>query len=65
MTCIPVRSGRNLSFLSEKERINVALSRAKQKLILVGQFEYLKSIEQKYFSQYYNQLVGSIDSYLE
>ena len=59
---------RNISFLREKERINVALSRARQKLIMVGHFEYLKSLSAEgcsYFNNYYNELSSSNDSYLE
>lgn len=59
---------RNSSFLREKERINVALSRAKQKLILIGHFEYLKTLEKDgcaYFKNYYKLLYDSHDSYIE
>ena len=44
---------RNLTFLEEIERINVALSRAKSKLILIGAFEgYLSGLDNKLFKQY-------------
>ena len=44
---------RNLTFLEEIERINVALSRAKSKLILIGAFEgYLSGLNNKLFKQY-------------
>ena len=44
---------RNLTFLEEIERINVALSRAKSKLILIGAFErYLSGLNNKLFRQY-------------
>ena len=57
---------RDISFLSEKERINVAISRAKQKLILVGHFDYLKSLNNfSYFHEYYVELKDSNNSYLE
>ena len=59
---------RNSLFLREKERINVALSRAKQKLILIGHFEYLKTLEKEgcaYFQNYYKLLYDSHDSYIE
>lgn len=55
---------RNLSFLKQKERINVAISRAKQKLILVGWFDYLKE-KDELFSQYYKKLSISNDSYFD
>ena len=57
---------RNISFLTEKERINVALSRAKQKLIIIGQFNYLKEITDiTLFKKYFNILSDSNDSYIE
>ena len=59
---------RNTSFLSEKEKINVAVSRAKKKLILVGFYEYLKTLKSEgcdYLSQYYEILKYSNDSYIE
>ena len=44
---------RNLTFLEEIERINVALSRAKSKLILIGAFEgYLSGVNNKLFRDY-------------
>lgn len=59
-------NNRNLTFLNEKERINVAVSRAKYKLILVGQFEYLKELkENNIFNKYYNILKESDNSYIE
>lgn len=64
-------SKRNIDFLNQKERINVALSRAKQKLIIVGFFEYLKDleIENRLFQKYYEELCpaynGSTNSYID
>lgn len=59
---------RNVDFLSEKERINVAISRAKQKLILIGYFDYLKTLKSEncvYFLDYYEELNDSNNSYIE
>lgn len=63
-----IKGKRNTSFLSEKERINVAVSRAKSKLILVGHFKYLKTLKSEgfeYLSKYYDILKSSADSYIE
>lgn len=57
---------RNVSFLSEKERINVAISRARQKLILIGYFDYLKNLNNcPYFYKYNDELHDSKNSYIE
>ncbi len=57
---------RNVSFLSEKERINVAISRARQKLILIGFFDYLKNLNNyPYFYKYNDELHDSKNSYIE
>lgn len=60
---------RNLSFLEEIERINVAISRPKSKLILVGSFRnYLNNLKvNKYgnlFKKYYDYIDESNDSYV-
>lgn len=61
---------RNLSFLEEVERINVAISRAKSKLILVGSFKYylndlnIKTYG-KLFYKYYECIDESADSYIK
>ncbi len=62
-------NSRNLSFLEEVERINVAISRAKSKLILVGSFKYylndlnIKTYG-KLFNKYYECIDESDDSYI-
>ena len=56
---------RNLSFLEEKERINVALSRAKSKLILIGSFKhYLSGLSNKLFKQYLDIVENKDNAYL-
>ena len=65
-----VKKPRNLSFLEEVERINVAISRAKSKLILVGAFkEYLNNLKiNEYgnlFKKYYDIIDESDDGYIK
>lgn len=56
---------RNLSFLEEKQRINVALSRAKSKLILIGSFKhYLSGLSNKLFKQYLDIVENKDNAYL-
>ncbi len=55
---------RTLDFLEKKERINVAVSRARQKLILVGNFEYLRTQEIHLFEQYYDELSDDDGAYM-
>ncbi len=60
---------RKLDFLQNKERINVAVSRARNKLILVGNFNYFKSKEVSgkvsLLKDYYDILSKYDDSIIE
>ena len=48
-----VRSGPGIGFLSDSQRLNVALTRAKHCLIVIGDFENLRSVLNNIFFRIY------------